>query len=688
MDEEEMLFGMSKLIDSENENEYDRNPEIIIIKTKRMKEDNEEKISPLMKLLYDDEIDNQSPNDESISEDVEEYLFKPSKLLYDDSKEMADEKEKNKTMKNKDIFFVDENQFKDFKDIKDIKEKDKVDTNCKFSNKETIKEMEKEILNNQQQKSNNKELNNFNNNETNNNNLSKGNNKEIFVKEKRIILNKNTPKYQKDKNIIENKRKDCEIKKIYYENNEKEEKVKDDENKNNEKEDAIKVRYGRYRRQYYKMLNEKKKDIDSFDEKHDKEKAKEDKIVKKEKEEKKDNILLTEPSYQRKYIRNNKINLELKNGNENNKENENMLTTIKPYYRRKFMRDKNINERTENEKSNKNEVKYERKLYINNQIEKDKNQKEKDKNKSEKENITNRNNNEGIIYRFKNYQINTKDKDKKIEKEMNKREVGLIKPNKYYYGNERNIRIEETLIKETKTWKQPKLNKTVEEKDTNEETDIYSKRRRYKNISDLTAKSIKNEIKEMPKLNEIPIKKRIYQRKERKEEDGPNHYFQRTFYGRLYRRNDLSNQIKDEDHKIKEDKYTYYTKYNIRSNRDILSTLSSPYKYISSYKRRNEIAGNNNNNGNNFKQNLELNHPIRNQNNKTEETVKILNQNRTAKYLLTNNNKYFRNKINETKDNDRREIKNGIIRDNNTTIKLPNNHSFTRKTYFYSKNNK
>jgi hypothetical protein len=352
------------------------------------------------------------------------------------------------------------------------------------------------------------------------------------------------------------------------------------------------------------------------------------------------------------------------------------------------MRDKNINERTENEKSNKNEVKYERKLYINNQIEKDKNQKEKDKNKSEKENITNRNNNEGIIYRFKNYQINTKDKDKKIEKEMNKREVSLIKPNKYYYGNERNIRIEEKLIKETKTWKQPKLNKTVEEKDTNEETDIYNKRRRYKNISDLTEKSIKNEIKEMPKLNEIPIKKRIYQRKERKEEDEPNHYFQRTFYGRLYRRNDLSNQIKDEDHKIKEDKYTYYTKYNRRSNRDILSTLSSPYKYISSYKRRNEIAGNNNNSsynnnyGNNYKENLKLNHPFRNQNNKTEENVKTLYQNRTTKYLL-NKNKYFRNKMNEAKDNDKREIKAGNICNNNNTIKLPNNFSFTRKTYFY-----
>ena len=33
MDDEEMLFGMSKLIDSENENEneYNRNPEIILI---------------------------------------------------------------------------------------------------------------------------------------------------------------------------------------------------------------------------------------------------------------------------------------------------------------------------------------------------------------------------------------------------------------------------------------------------------------------------------------------------------------------------------------------------------------------------------------------------------------------------------------------------------------------------------
>ena len=68
-----MLFGMSKLIDSENENEFDRNPEIILIKEKRMKEDKEEKISPMMKLIYDDDSDYQSHNDESISENVEEY---------------------------------------------------------------------------------------------------------------------------------------------------------------------------------------------------------------------------------------------------------------------------------------------------------------------------------------------------------------------------------------------------------------------------------------------------------------------------------------------------------------------------------------------------------------------------------------------------------------------------------------
>ena len=648
-----------------------------------MKEDNEEKISPMMKLLYDDDSDCQSPNDESISEDVEEYLFKPSKLLYDDSYEFINKKEKNKTMNNKYITFVDKNQFKDFKGIK---EKGDI-ANDAFNNNEEIKK--KEILNNQHKFSNNKELNNYKNNTTNNNN-----NKEYFVKEKRIIMNKNTTQYKEDKNILESKEKNYEIKKLYYENNEKEKKVKEDngnENKNVEKENEIKVRYGRYKRHFYKMLNEKKKDIDSCDEKKDEEKSKEEKIVKKEKEEKeqkKDNILVTEPSYQRKFVRNYKINLELKNENENKKENENTLTTIKPYYRRRFMRNKNINENTENEKSNKNEVKYERKFYISNQIEKDKSQKEKDKIQNEKENIPNRTNNEGIIYRFRNYQINSKDKDKDKErdKEKNEREVGLIKPNKYYYGKERNIRIEETLITEIKTWKQTKLNRTVEEKETKEEPNIYSKRRRYKNISDITEKSIKNEPKEMPKLNEIPIKKRIYQRKERKEEDEPNKYFQRTFYGRLNRRNDLSNEIKNEDHKIKEDKYTYYTKYNIRNNRDTLSTLSSPYKYKSSYKRRNEIANNSNNNNNN-NQNLELNHPIRNQNNKAEGKVKALNQNRTAKYLL-NNNYYFRNKMNETKDNDKREIKYGNICDNNTTSKLPNNFSFTRKTYFYSKNNK
>ena len=700
MDDEEMLFGMSKLIDSENENEneYNRNPEIILIKAKRMEEDNEEKISPMMKLLYDDDSDCQSPNDESISEDEEEYLFKPSKLLYDDSYELVNKEEKNKTMKNKDIFFVDNNQFKNFKDIK---EKGDI-TNDKFNNNESIKKKEKEILNNQNKESIiNKELNKFKNNPyNNNNNLSKGINKEYLAKEKRIIVNKNTPKYKEDKNIIESKGNDYKIKILYNENNEKEEKVKEDDNKNNdnknnekekEKENAIKVRYGRYKRHYYKMLNEKKKDIDSFDEKHDEEKIKEEKRVIKEKEEKKDNILGTEPNYQRKFVRKYRINLELKNENENKKENENMLTTIKPYYRRRFIRNKNINESTENEKSNKNEVKYERKFYINNQIEKDKSQKEKDKIQNGKENILNRNNNEGIIYRSKNYQINSKDKDKEKEREKEKdgREVGLIRPNKYYYEKERNIRIEETLVKETKTWKKSKLNRTVEEKEIEEEPNIFSKRRRYKNISDITEKSIKNETKEIPKANEIPIKKRIYQRKERKEEDEPNKFFQRTFYGRLNRRNDLSNEIKDEDHKIKEDKYTYYTKYNIRNNRDTLNILSSPYKYKSSYKRRNEIAGNsnNNNNGNNYKQNLELNQPIRNQNNKNEKKVKILNQNRTTKYLLNNNN-YFRNKMNETKDNDKREVKTGNICDNNTISRLPNNFSFTRKTYFYSRNNK
>ena len=694
MDDDEMLFGMSKLIDSEseNENEYNRNPEIIFIKAKRMEEDNEEKIAPMMKLLYDDESDCQSPNDESISEEVEEYLFKPSKLLYDDLYELVDKKEKNKKIKNKDIFSIDKNQFKDFKDIKE-----KADiANDNFNNNEAIKE--KEILNNQHKESKYKELINYKNNTANNNiNLSKGNNKEYFVEEKRIIVNKNTIEYKEDKNALESKGNNYKIKKLDNENNEKEKKVIEDngnENKNVEKENAIKVRYGRYKRHFYKMLNEKKKDIDSFDEKNDEEKSKEEKLIKKEKKEKEqkiDNILVAEPSYQRKFVRNYKINLELKNENENKKENENTISTIKPYYRRRFMRNKNINESTENEKSNKNEVKYERKFYINNQIEKAQSQKEKDKIQNEKENIPNRTNNEGIIYRFRNYQINSKDKDKDKErdKEKNEREVGLIKPNKYYYGKERNIRIEETLITETKTWKQTKLNRTVEEKETKEEPNIYSKRRRYKNISDITEKSIKNEPKEIPKLNEIPIKKRIYQRKERKEEDNePNKYFQRTFYGRLNRRNDLSNELKNEDHKIKEDKYTYYTKYNIRNNRDTLSTLSSPYKYKSSYKRRNEIANNSNNNNYNYNnQNLELNHPIRNQNNKTEEKVKTLNQNRTAKYLLNNNN-YFRNKMFETKDNDKREIKYGNICDNNTTSKLPNNFSFTRKTYFYSKNNK
>ena len=679
MDEDEMLFGMSKLIDSENESEniYDRNPEILIIKAKRLEEDNEEKISPMMKLLYDDESDCQSPNDESISEDAEEYdlqnLFKPSKLLYDDSKELIDKKESNKIMKNKEIFFFFLNNFKDFKDIKEKG----VITNNNFNNNEAIKE--KEILNNQHKESINKELNNFKNN-TVNNNLSKGNNKQIFIKEKRIILDNNNTEYNEDKNIIENKGKNNEIKKMY---NEKEEKVKEDENKNNEKENAIKVRYGRYRRHYYKMLNEKKKDIDiNSYEKHDEEKIK---------EEKKNNILVTEPSYQRKYIRNYKINLELKNENENNKENENILTTIKPYYRRRFMTNKNKNESTENEKSNKNEVKFERKFYINNQVEKDKNQKEK-------ENIPNRTNNEGIIYRFKNYQINSQDKDKirerekEKEKEKNEREVGLIKPNNYFYGKEKNIRIEETLRIETKTWKQSKINKTVEGNITIKEPNIY-RRKKYKNNSDITEKIIKNETKEIPKVNEIPIKKRIYQRKERNEDDEPNHFFQRTFYGRLNRRNDLSNEIKDEDHKLKETKYTYNSKYNIRSNRDNLSSLSSPYKYKSSYKRRNEIAGNNNNSsynnnyGNNYKQNLKLNHPFRNQNNKTEENIKTLYQNRTTKYLLNKNN-YFRNKMNEAKDNDKREIKAGNICNNNNTIKLPNNFSFTRKTYFYSKNNK
>ena len=659
-----MLFGMSKLIDSENENEFDRNPEIILIKEKRMEEDNEEKISPMMKLIYDDDSDYQSHNDESISENVEEYLFKPSKLLYDDSNELIDKKERSIAMKNKDNIMI-ESQFKV------IKEKN----NGKFDNNESIKE--KEILRNQSIETNNKELNIFKNNIANNNS-SKDNEKEYLVKQKMIILDKKPQTYKEDKNlnIIENKGKNDEIKKS---NIEKEEKVKEDESKN--KENEIKVRYGRYKRHYYKMLNEKKKDAEiNLGEMQDKEKVKEQKVIKEEKEEKYNNILGTEPNYQRKFIRNYKFNLELKNEKENKKENENILATIKPIYnRRRFLRSQIINENQENEKSNKNEVRYGRKFYSSNQKEKDKKRNEK-----EKENISNKSNNEGIIYRFRNYQLNSKDK----EKEKNEKEVGLIKPSKYYYEKERNIRVEETLKIETKTktWKHSKLNRSIEENDTKEDPNLYSKRRRYKNISDLTEKNTKNEIKELQEINGIPIKKRIYERKERKDEDDPNHFFQRTFYGRLNRRNDLSNEIKIEEHKIKEN--NNYAKYNIRSNKDTLSSVSSPYKYKSSYKRRNEKPDYNiNNYGNNYKQDFELNHSNKNQIIKTDEGAKTLCQNRTEKNLFNNNN-YFRDKIIGTKNNDKRETKNGIIYDNKTSNKLPNNYSFARKTYFYSNNNK